>query len=102
MTTSEIFFSTQELYYSSVIDKTIAKIQTVFNEYLGTYSSTTESVFILFLCFQVVMLFYLRQTLIGVMRDDVFKSRGILNLIPDSFFEMHRSKVEKLIKTLKD
>lgn len=69
---------------------------------MGTYSSTTETVFILFLCFQVAMLFYLRQTLIGVMREDVFKSRGILNLIPDSFFEQHRSKVEKLIKTLKD
>jgi hypothetical protein len=48
------------------------------------------------------MLFYLRENLIRHMCEDVFKIRGILNLIPDSFFEQNRTKVEKLIRNLKD
>jgi hypothetical protein len=36
------------------------------------------------------------------MQEDIFKSRGILNLIPDSFFETNRQRVENIIKKLKD
>ena len=44
----------------------------------------------------------LRSKLVEDMREDIFQSRGILNLIPDSFFETNRQKVENLIKILKD
>ncbi len=36
------------------------------------------------------------------MQNDIFKSRGILNLIPDNFFETNRQRVENIIKKLKD
>ena len=36
------------------------------------------------------------------MVNDIFKSRGILNLIPDIFFETNRQRVENIIKKIKD
>ena len=48
------------------------------------------------------MLLFFRKKLIGIMRDDVFQSRGILNLIPEDFFAQNRDSVERLIKKLKD
>ncbi|TNV72435.1 hypothetical protein FGO68_gene10415 [Halteria grandinella] len=65
------------------------------------YSSTTQSVFMVFIAFQVLT-FVLRGLVISVMKEDVFKSRGILNLIPEELFEENREQVEKLIKKLKD
>lgn len=58
--------------------------------------------FLVFLAFQIVILLILRGKLIHTMKEDIFQSRGILNLIPDTFFEQNRDKVEKLIKKLKD
>jgi hypothetical protein len=47
-------------------------------------------------------LLILREKLIDIMKNEVFQSRGILNLIPEEFFEENRDSVETLIKTLKD
>ena len=66
------------------------------------YSSIVQIIFLIFLFFQLLMLILFRSTIIETMREDVFQSRGILNLIPDNFFEQNRSRVEKLIKKLKD
>jgi hypothetical protein len=36
-----------------------------------------------------------------MMKEEIFQSRGILNLIPDEFFDKNRGSVESLIKRLK-
>lgn len=97
-----IFFQTQELYYFEIIEKMTDIIREVFNTYLDSYATTTESLFLFFLAFQIITLFYIRAYLINSMKDDVFKSRGILSLIPDNFFEQNRTKVEKLIKNVRE
>lgn len=43
-----------------------------------------------------------RRRLVGGMREDIFASRGILNLIPEEFFDENKENVESLIKRLKD
>jgi hypothetical protein len=37
-----------------------------------------------------VIAFFLQIKVISVMKEDVFKSRGILNLIPEELFEENR------------
>jgi hypothetical protein len=39
--------------------------------------------------------------MIAQMRDDIFESRGILNLIPNHFFEQNKQIVEGIMKKLK-
>lgn len=56
----------------------------------------------MFLAVQIVILLVIRSTLIDNMKEDIFQSRGILNLIPDSFLMANRQKVEKLIRKLKN
>lgn len=97
-----MFLATQELYYDIVIEKLISVIQNTYTTYIASYAQTTEVLFLVFLAFQIVILLILRGKLIHTMKEDVFQSRGILNLIPDTFFEQNRDKVEKLIKKLKD
>lgn len=46
--------------------------------------------YLVFLCYQMVILFYLRGKLINIIKEDVFQSRGILNLIPEDFFSKNR------------
>ena len=77
-------------------------IQNTYTSYIDSYASTTEILFLIFLAIQIVILVLLRDRLIETMKEDIFQSRGILNLIPDTFFEQNRDKVEKLIKKLKD
>jgi hypothetical protein len=64
--------------------------------------TTTRAVFVVFLLYEVLVLLYLRRMLIRVMREDVYLSRGILNLIPEQFFAENRESVENIIKKLKN
>lgn len=97
-----MFLATQELYYDIVIEKLISVIHDTYTTHIDAFAYTTEVLFLVFLAFQIVILLILRGKLIHTMKEDVFQSRGILNLIPDEFFEKNRDKVEKLIKKLKD
>ena len=40
--------------------------------------------------------------MLRLIKDDIFQSRGILNLIPNKFFNENKTRVEDLIKTIKD
>ena len=74
-----------------------------FQSYGKTFSVVTETAFIMCILFLVVFgLCVGRKRLIGGMREDIFASRGILNLIPEEFFEENKENVESLIKKLKD
>ena len=97
-----MFLATQELYLHIPLENYYFVAQDTFQLYLTTYTSAVQGAFFAFLCFQLVILVYLRGKLIAAMKQDMFQSRGILNLIPDAFFEENRDAVERLIQKLKD
>lgn len=49
----------------------------------------------------LLVLIVFRDRMIMRMREDIFESRGILNLIPNHFFEDNKQAVDSLIKKLK-
>ncbi|TNV87851.1 hypothetical protein FGO68_gene16675 [Halteria grandinella] len=85
------FLQGSELYFNRVLSSMTSQIQ-------ATYSSCFS---IFRLIFQFVTMVFLRKRMITQMRDDIFKSRGILNLIPNSFFEQNKPIVEGIMKKLK-
>ena len=84
------YFSAQELYFHRIIDKYIQVMSKSFTDSTSSYNSIAELIFIIFLVIQIIILLFLRARLIEMMKEDVFQSRGILNLIPDDFFEQNR------------
>jgi hypothetical protein len=70
--------------------------------FLDEYSQNSLIIFLVFLFYQIIVLIVVREKIMSKLKNDIFKSRGILNLIPDNFFETNRSRVENLIKKLKD
>ena len=70
--------------------------------FLDEYGQTSLIIFLVFLAYQIIVLIFVREKIISKLKNDIFKSRGILNLIPDNFFETNRNRVENLIKKLKD
>ncbi len=85
-----------------MIDKLTSVIDKTFTDTISSYNSIVELIFLIFLIIQIIILLFLRGRLIEMMKEDVFQSRGILNLIPDDFFEQNRENVEKLITKLKN
>jgi hypothetical protein len=71
-------------------------------DFLDEYGQESLIIFLAFLAYQIIVLIVVREKIISKLKNDIFKSRGILNLIPDNFFETNRSRVENLIKKLKD
>lgn len=72
-----------------------------FSDYTSEYTWITQLTFLIFLGIQIIIMLFLRDRLIDMMKEEVFQSRGILNLIPDEFFDKNRGSVENLIKRLK-
>ena len=100
--TIQLYFSTQELYLHRIIDTFIDVTKETFSSSTSSYSSIVLTIFLIFIAIQALILLLLRNRLIEALKQDVFQSRGILNLIPDDFFEKNRTLVEKLIKNLKN
>ena len=71
-TTMQMFFSLQELYFSQIIESVITVIENTYTNYLASYESVGEIVFLIFLGFQLLMFLVLRVKLINTMREDIF------------------------------
>jgi hypothetical protein len=69
---------------------------------IDEFISTARIIFIVFIAFQIIAITLVRVKFINAMKSDILKTRGILNLIPDNFFETNRERVENVIKKLKD
>ena len=95
--TIPIYFSTQELYIGTAIDKYIDVASTSIDLFSTQFTNAVDAGFFAFLCFQLAVLLFFRRKLLQIMKDDIFLSRGILNLIPDTFFEVNRAEAERLI-----
>jgi hypothetical protein len=91
----------QELYFDRIYESITKVINTTYSDSFSAFRTLILVLFLICLSFLFVTLFILRNRMIVVMRDDIFKSRGILNLIPNSFFEQNKSIVEGIMKKLK-
>lgn len=95
------FITGAELYFASVITSMTTSIDQTFRQCFTFYRLLILILFIVFLAVLILCLFFLRRHLITLMSEDIFKSRGILNLIPNSFFEQNKGIVEGLMQKLK-
>ena len=98
----QTFFSAQELYFHEAITEALKVMMQDSTVFLDEYSQNSLIIFLVFLFYQIIVLIVVREKIISKLKNDIFKSRGILNLIPDNFFETNRSRVENLITKLKD
>lgn len=90
-----------ELYWHRVIRAVIDQVMVTFSDTYAAYETNNQVIFVCYMAFFVLVLFFLRKRMITQMREDIFESRGILNLIPNSFFEQNKSIVEGIMKKLK-
>lgn len=79
----------------------IEKLLSTYQVFVDGYKQVSQSVFFTFIGIQVITLLLLRRLLISKMKDDVLKSRGILNLIPETFFKEHYKEVQKVVQMMK-
>ena len=100
-TIMEVFLSTQEIYLYKVLNFLISILGQTYEDFSNSYSLVAQVVFYVFLAFQIVTLLYLRSRFISTLNQDVMQSRGILNLIPQSFFKDHQEAVERVIKLMR-
>jgi hypothetical protein len=98
----QTFFSAQELYFHEAISEALNVMVQDSVVFIDDYSQSCLIIFLVFLGYQIIVLTVIREKIISKLKNDIFKSRGILNLIPDNFFETNRNRVENLIKKLKD
>jgi hypothetical protein len=98
----QTFFSAQELYFHEAISEAFNVMVRDSTDFLDEYGQESLIIFLAFLAYQIIVLIVVREKIISKLKNDIFKSRGILNLIPDNFFETNRNRVENLIKKLKD
>ncbi|TNV87799.1 hypothetical protein FGO68_gene10995 [Halteria grandinella] len=95
------FMTGAELYFSSVIAAVTESVNKTYDAVMGQYSMQMMALFVVFLGIQVSSLVVMRRKMIELMREDIYKSRGILNLIPNSFFEQNKQIVEGIMQKLK-
>lgn len=81
------FITGAELYFASVISSMSDTILQTYEACLSDYRLLILVLFVVFIGLLVLALAVLRKQLIVLMSEDIFKSRGILNLIPNTFFE---------------
>jgi hypothetical protein len=97
----EVFLSSNELYLFRLLDSITESVNKMYTSFAMNYNQVAQIVFYVFLAIQLVTLFYLRRLFIQHLRKDVMQSRGILNLIPQSFIKNHQEVVERVIKLMR-
>lgn len=77
------YFQAEELYLSRVLETMIGNIIVSYTEFSDNYHIDTETIFIVFIMIQVVILLFMRSLMISRMRKEIFETRGIFNLLPN-------------------
>ncbi|TNV87923.1 hypothetical protein FGO68_gene15699 [Halteria grandinella] len=90
-----------ELYWHRIMAAVIAKTVSTHNDLKSAFSTQRQLIFFAYMGFLAVVMLFLRKRMIQQMREDIFESRGILNLIPNHFFEQNKPIVEGIMKKLK-
>lgn len=67
-----IFIQAQELYFGPAITGMLDVTRDTIANSISDYESVTETIFVCFILFQALILFFFRQKLIGMMREDIF------------------------------
>ena len=79
----------------------IPSVTKVYGALTDIYHSILDLLFYSYLCLIVLCLLLGRRMFIHVLTEDTMRSRGILNLVPLSFFMEHREAAEEVIKIMK-
>lgn len=66
-----------------------SSVRLTFNQITDRINSSSQAAYYTYLTFQLILLLLLRRKLIEYMSNEVHQSRGILNMIPEEFFEEH-------------
>lgn len=97
-----LFMQVQELYLGRIIQRIDELMQGAYEKFLEEYMGIAELIFGIFLLIQIISLVYLRRKLVQSLKGNIVESRGILNLIPNHFFQDHKAVVEGLMKRIKE
>eukprot|EP00347_Sterkiella_histriomuscorum_P001449 403371996 len=100
--TFKSYFQVQELYFYDMIEQLTEKWRETFLNLNQFMITIVQALYFVFLAIMLILLLIGRQRFIHKLKMKVFLSRGILNLIPENFFEQNKDDVEKLIKQIKD
>ncbi|TNV87787.1 hypothetical protein FGO68_gene11594 [Halteria grandinella] len=90
-----------ELYLHRAIESLTVEIQNAFDSAIGNFEKIEQIIFLATLLFLLLILLGLRRYMISQMSKEIFESRGILNLIPNDFFEKNKALVEGIMLKLK-
>ena len=96
------FFNAMENFLHLTIQRSLIPSATqVYGAFTDIYHSTLDLFFYSYLFLILLCLLLARRLFIHVLTEDTMKSRGILNLVPLSFFMDHREAAEEVIKMMK-
>ena len=96
------FLNALELFLHFTIQRSlIPSVTQVYGAFTDLYHSILDLLFYSYLCFIVVCLLFGIRVFIHLLTEDTMKSRGILSLVPLSFFKEHREAAEEVIKLIK-
>ncbi|TNV87947.1 hypothetical protein FGO68_gene15621 [Halteria grandinella] len=98
----ELFINVQELYLHKVTEEVTIALEETYAKYNKDYASVVEEVFFIFLAFQLFSLFFFRKRQVSALREDVMQTRGLLGLVPESFFKVHQNEVGNVIKIMQN
>ncbi|TNV87779.1 hypothetical protein FGO68_gene3038 [Halteria grandinella] len=90
-----------ELYWHRIMAAVISKTVSTHQDLKSAFSTQRQLIFFAYMGFLAVVMLYLRKRMVQQMRENIFESRGILNLIPNHFFEQNKPIVEGIMKKLK-
>lgn len=100
--TIKTFFSVSELFIHKAVDKLLKAVDQSYKNFRTQYLSVLEISYFLFLAFQILTLLVFRRKLIIAMRDEIMKSRGILNLVPVGFFMENKEASDRVMQIMKN
>jgi hypothetical protein len=96
------FFNAMEHFLHQTIQRSlIPSVTQVYGAFTDIYHNTLDLLFYSYLFLILVCLLLARRLFIHVLTEDTMRSRGILNLVPLSFFMDHREAAEEVIKMMK-
>jgi hypothetical protein len=81
------FFQSLELYLHHVMKMIDKSISTSYSSYTENYRVSAQVIFVFSQMIYVIIVLGFRKELVARLKQEAIQSRGILNLIPSTFFE---------------
>ena len=95
------FFALSEEILHAFMDEKKARVTQFVEDYFRFNELINSVSFASFVLFALLVTLQLWKKLVESLKQDIWQSRGIFNLIPIEFFEDNHTKMESLILFLK-